>query len=183
MTIDIPTTQQTSNSAKQIINWFQEFFKADQTFELNRFLQENITADFFKEIGVWSEEKYLRIKLFANEHCEVIMLCWAKDQIAPKHNHDKQDCYVHSIDGYFEEKRYDCDDCEQIISTHKLNPGDVTQMIDTDNYHSLENKTGKPAKSLHFYAKPINKCDVYCNDTNQFIERTLTYDCCISDFI
>jgi cysteine dioxygenase len=183
MTIDIPTTHQTSETATRISQWFEDFFSEDPTFNINRFLKEKINADFFKGIGAWSEEKYIRIKLFSSEQCEVILLCWTTGQMAPKHNHDKQDCYVHSLDGIFEEKKYECDDCNELISTNILNPLEVTQMLGSDDYHSLENKTGKPAKSLHFYAKPIDKCDVYCKETNQFVERTLSYDCCISDFI
>jgi predicted metal-dependent enzyme (double-stranded beta helix superfamily) len=53
---------------------------------------------------------------------------------------------------------------------------EVTTIEDSNTYHSLENTYKGRSISLHLYMKPIVKCNVYNQATNQLECKYLTYD-------
>ena len=48
--------------------------------------------------------------------------------------------------------------------------------FDFMGYHKLENISGHRAMSLHLYAKPIKKCNVFDDSKKTFSKKTLSFD-------
>ena len=49
-------------------------------------------------------------------------------------------------------------------------------MNDKIGFHKLKNSNDGKSMSLHVYAKPIENCVSFDETSNEFIERTLSYD-------
>jgi len=43
-------------------------------------------------------------------------------------------------------------------------------------FHVLENVSNQKSISLHLYAKPIRKCNVYDTKKSHFVSKELSYD-------
>ena len=55
-------------------------------------------------------------------------------------------------------------------------PNDVTYMKDFMGFHRLENLSKKRSMSLHLYAKPIRKCNVFDENSKTFVNKEFGYD-------
>ena len=108
----------------------------------------------------------------------MILLCWEEGQKTAIHCHNQQECWVKVIQGNFAEYLYEYDDVN-----NRMNPtnevyvaqNEVTTIEDSNTYHSLENTYKGRSISLHLYMKPIVKCNVYNQATNQLECKYLTY--------
>lgn len=126
----------------------------------------------------WSNERYTRNCLFRDENFELILICWQKGQGTAVHGHDGEDCWVYLLDGEIDEvyfKINDSDDLQE-VGSHKVIPNQLTFMNDKVGFHKLENCCEGKSMSLHLYAKPIENCVAYDDNTQKFIKRTLSYD-------
>ena len=131
----------------------------------------------FEDFCSWSEDCYTRNCIFENEKFELILLCWEKDQITPIHDHGGEECWVKVINGTLKETLYkqDSSGLTQLITNTSVK-GTISYMIDFMGYHKLENISGQRAMSLHLYAKPIKKCNVFDDSKKTFSEKTLSFD-------
>lgn len=132
----------------------------------------------FKPFESWSSEKYTRNCMYRDAQFELLLLCWEEGQETSIHNHDGKDCWVYLLEGKMEEVFYTLDINNTLKETHlqSMTPHQSSFMNDNIGFHKLRNVFKGKSISLHLYAKPIEQCQFYCKNSNQFIERKLKYD-------
>jgi len=136
-----------------------------------------IPLEDFQDYCFWSSSFYTRNCIFENEKFELILLCWEKDQKTPIHDHGGEQCWVKLIEGSLEETLYKRESGGlTAVNTSVSLQGDISYMIDFMGYHTLENISGHRAMSLHLYAKPIKKCNVFDDQKQAFSTKTLSFD-------
>jgi cysteine dioxygenase len=146
---------------------------------LNQSYDLNISHSEIEHYTTWNDSRYTRNCIARNEDFELILLCWEEGQKTAIHCHNQQECWVKVIQGNFAEYLYEYDDV-----LNRMNPinevhvgqNEVTTIENSNTYHSLENTYKGRSVSLHLYMKPIVKCNVYNQTTNQLECKTLTYD-------
>ena len=132
----------------------------------------------FKKYATWSKDCYTRNCIAENDAFELILICWDKKQSTEIHDHGGEECWVCILEGEFKENIYKEDEKGElkVVERKEMKPGDITYMIDFMGYHNLENTSDKKSMSLHLYAKPIKKCNVYNPKKDKFVCKELTYD-------
>lgn len=130
------------------------------------------------EIISWSDECYTRNCIAQGDDFELILLCWEKGQVSPIHDHGGEECWVKVIEGEFRETLYKKDEMGElhVIKSIHSSAGDVTYMVDFMGCHRLENLSNKRSLSLHLYANPIRRCNVYNEVSKKFVMKELSYD-------
>ena len=141
----------------------------------------NINFETLLPFASWSSKSYQRICLASNEECELILLCWDKGQKTPIHSHDGQKCWVYFAKGEFEEFLYAKGEKNNLLQKNSVAEGQVTFLTDEIGFHSLENKSSGLGMTLHLYANPITKCQVYSESKKEFENKELQYDIDLSD--
>ena len=135
----------------------------------------------FEPYSTWSDACYTRNCLYCDERYEVILICWEPGQQTPIHDHGGEECWVKIISGTIKETIYkpDATDTPVAISTNIAEPGHTSYMIDFMGCHRLENDSNQRAMSLHIYAKPIAQCNIYDEESAQYVLKDLSYDCIV----
>ena len=137
-----------------------------------------IPNSVFENYSSWSEDCYTRNCIAENENFELILLCWQKGQITPIHNHGGEECWVRIIKGEFKETIYTTNEVGELklIKAITSKANDVTYMKDFMGVHSIENLSNEKSLSLHLYAKPIRSCEIYDEESGEFVNKNLAYD-------
>jgi cysteine dioxygenase len=132
----------------------------------------------FETFCSWSDTCYTRNCIFENEEFELILLCWEKGQITPIHGHGGEECWVKIIQGEFKETIYVLDDNDSLKEERMFvsKKGDLSYMIDFMGYHRLENLSEARSMSLHLYAKPIRKCQLFDEESETFVSKEMSYN-------
>ena len=135
----------------------------------------NIPFSEYEPYLFWSNENYTRNCIVRTEKYELLLLCWEKNQYTPIHSHNEQECWVYNVKGEFEEIRYAINLGKELIqqTNFKLNGGHFSYMNKQLGFHVLKAK--EQTISLHLYAKPIDECLVYNEDSKAFEITQLTY--------
>ena len=142
-----------------------------------------IPQEAFEVFCSWSEECYTRNCIFENENFELILICWEKDQKTPIHDHDGEECWVKVIDGTLKETLYkETSGGPTQFKSSISEKGAISYMMDFMGYHKLENISDRRAMSLHLYAKPIKKCNVFDDQKQAFSTKTLSFNTVSSAF-
>lgn len=143
-----------------------------------------IPPSAFEHCYSWSPESYTRNCIVENEKFELILLCWEPGQQTPIHDHGGEECWVQVIQGEFKETIYNLDEAGELtkVKSTSSKAGDISYMIDFMGYHRLENSSEKRAISLHLYAKPIRTCEIYDENTGEFVQKDLEY-CTMTELI
>jgi len=138
----------------------------------------SIPVSDFESHGSWSSVCYTRNCIVANEKFELILLCWEAGQITPIHDHGGEECWVKIIQGEFKEVIYQNDESNQlsVVRSGIAKANDITYMIDSIGFHSLENISSKRSMSLHLYAKPIPSCKIFDENSKRIVNKKLVYD-------
>lgn len=140
------------------------------------------TFDFeavdFKPFQSWAAKKYTRNCLYRDVHFELILLCWEEGQETAIHGHDGEDCWVYLLEGAMEEVLFSLNDHSQLeqIVVQSIVPNQLTFMNDKLGFHKLRNVNHGRSMSLHVYAKPIERCHYFDENSNKFVEKTLAFD-------
>ncbi|MFK8060988.1 MAG: cysteine dioxygenase family protein [Polaribacter sp.] len=138
----------------------------------------NFSIADFEKFSSWSDECYTRNCIVDNEKFELILICWCEGHQTSIHDHGGEECWVKVIDGELKETIYKQNKAEELTliksSIAKIN--DVRYMKDFMGFHRLENIANKRSLSLHLYAKPIRKCNMYDEVSKTFISKKLTYN-------
>lgn len=142
-----------------------------------------LDANAMSKWSMWREGDYTRNCLARNSNFEIILLCWDKDAKTPIHDHGGEDCWVYQVDGEVEEIRYSnqqdsLEEDQRIV----LHPGKLTFMNDHMGYHLIQNVSKKRAMTLHIYAAPIDRCQIYDDSTKRFKMKDMQY-CSIAECI
>lgn len=138
----------------------------------------NLSKDEFKPHQTWSKNAYTRNCIVENEFFELILICWAGEQMTPIHDHGGEECWVYFIDGDFEEIIYTIDENQNPVVSRKIEvgPGHISYMIDFMGVHRLRNCSKTGGMSLHLYAKPIKSCHVFNEETSAFSPKEMSYN-------
>lgn len=125
----------------------------------------------------FSEEKYTRHCIVRTEDYELLALGWEAGQATPVHSHAEQECWVHIVEGEFEEKifQFNNNKLEQLTERSSAQ-SNTSYMHDDLGYHSLQNISDGRAISLHLYVKPIKQCLVFDDVLNAFVMQELCDD-------
>jgi len=136
-----------------------------------------IPKSAFEVFCSWSESTYTRNCIFENERFELILICWQSSHKTPIHDHGGEECWVKVIDGEFKETVYKLNEVSEvnILKTNLFKAGDISYMIDFMGCHQLKNLSSHRALSLHLYAKPIRNCNVYDEQSKEFVQKKMSY--------
>ena len=143
--------------------------------------EHNINFETLLPFASWSSDSYQRICLANNVDCELILLCWDEGQKTPIHSHDGQKCWVYFAKGEFEECLYAKGDKNRLLHKNRVEEGQVTFLTDEIGFHSLENRSSGLGMTLHLYANPIKKCQVYSESEEDFVDKEMAFDVDLSD--
>ncbi len=137
-----------------------------------------ISLQEFEKYATWSDTCYTRNCIEENSDFELILICWSESQKTAIHDHGGEECWVYVVDGEYRENIYEKNDLGELklMKNLQIQTGDVTYMIDFMGFHNLENHSNRKAMSLHLYANPIRKCNVYDADKKVFVNKKLFYD-------
>lgn len=136
----------------------------------------NIPLADFADYMHFEDEFYTRNCIKRTDDYELILLCWEEGQKTPIHCHNNQECWVHVLKGGFHEERFqDGKDEPQIDQELDLMEEGISYMNDDMGYHSLENSANGRSISLHLYMDPIDECNVYVEDKEEFVKKELEY--------
>ncbi|WP_323786891.1 cysteine dioxygenase family protein [Psychroserpens sp.] len=160
---------------QELIQLLSESSKTHYNSILNSF---DFDAIDFKTFESWSSEKYTRNCLYNDAQFELLLLCWNEGQETSIHGHDGEDCWVYLLEGEMEEVFYCLDNSGGLREerSQTIVPHQLSFMNDRIGFHKLRNRFKGKSLSLHLYAKPIEQCNFYCEDTERFIEVKLNYD-------
>lgn len=119
---------------------------------------------FLPEVG------YGRNLIYSCDQFEVILMCWPDQQRSAVHDHADSLCIMKCIEGELIEQRYQRGEepsLLQQVTEHRLRSGDLQQIDDSQGLHSINNRSGALACSLHFYFPAIHSCHLYCSKTGE----------------
>ena len=164
---------------QNLIDKLHEFSKHDFPVpEVTSYLQNfNLSERNHKQYSFFDNRYYTRNLIFRDEHFEIILLCWGPGQIAPIHGHEGEKCWMRIESGALQICNYKLDSINPLeLTMISLTKGEVGYLDGPAEIHSVENVYNEPAISLHVYAKPFDKCDIY--DLNEGVIRKteLLYD-------
>ena len=115
----------------------------------------SLSDDILNEYAHFKDQKYCRNLVHKENDFEIIVVCWKAGQVAPIHGHEGEKCWMRVESGALR------------VSGHLDGPAEI---------HSVENVYSDDAVSLHVYAKPFSKCDIYCLDSGTVERVELVYD-------
>jgi len=138
----------------------------------------DISVDALESYCSWSNDCYTRNCIVNNEKFELILICWCEGQHTPIHDHGGEECWVKIIEGEFKETVYKKNEegVLTIVKSSISKSNDVTYMKDFMGFHQLENLSNKRSMSLHLYAKPIRKCNVFDENSKTFVKKEMCYN-------
>jgi cysteine dioxygenase len=138
-----------------------------------------VKSSDFADFTFWSDEGYTRNCISRSSRYELVLLCWEPGQSTSIHCHNGQDCWVYTLEGELEEKRFnwknDCREDLRETDSKKLVTDSVAYMHDILGFHSLHNTSSKRALTLHLYSEPIENCRVYDSKRKKFDRTDLNY--------
>ena len=167
----------TSTTIKSINDLVTALSEGERTTYNTIFRSANIPISEFDDFCVWSDDSYTRNCVFEDERFELILLCWEEGQKTPIHDHGGEECWVKIVEGAIEEELYTLDEMSelQLIKTDIAKKNDISYMIDFMGFHSLKNVSNGRSMSLHLYAKPIKKCNIFDENLGKFICQRMVY--------
>ena len=131
----------------------------------------SISNENFNDYIHFKDEKYCRNLIHKEADFEIMLVCWKAGQVAPIHGHEGEKCWM----------RIEAGSLQISIDPLLLNmadqiKGETGHLDGPAEIHSVENVYSEDAVSLHVYAKPFSKCDIYCLDTGTVERVKLVYD-------
>lgn len=123
---------------------------------------------------------YTRNLVARNEQFEILVLCWSPGQESPIHDHAGQHCFMAVLQGQVEELQYAFPVAPgegrlRPIARRTFAPGEVAYIHDRIALHKVRPHGGQHAVSLHLYARPIDVCQVYDEETGAVLSKQLIY--------
>jgi cysteine dioxygenase len=138
-------------------------------------------AEEYKQYIHWDlgdKTKYTRNLIFSNEHMDVLLMCWPAGSKSAIHSHDDSSCWVALVEGQVWEVQYDMPKCDlQFMEKEEKDPtgamgrcsrlrviGETKLTLDGSSasyandeigVHRIENRSNKPAYTLHVYAPGV----------------------------
>ncbi|MFL2982901.1 MAG: cysteine dioxygenase [Candidatus Neomarinimicrobiota bacterium] len=147
-----------------VINKLKEF--ALQDFPISEvssyLLKLKIGTKELEKFNHRTNDSYTRNLIHRDNDFEILVICWPPKTSAPIHGHEGEKCWARVQTGQlkicnFEEVSMQPLKLKQ-IQKFNCTPGFLDGPADI---HSVENNSNEFATSLHIYAKPYDKCDIY----------------------
>lgn len=144
------------------------------------------THEDWKDYALYHPAFYARNLVEANEHFELIVICWKDGQKSPIHNHAGSSCWMGCLEGKIEETYYHVKDepetgpeegiCPNLIKgqTEAHTKGEVAYIRDEIALHVIRPIDGNGV-SLHLYSPPIKSCLIYIPALGKTARKTVGY--------
>ena len=138
----------------------------------------SFSVEDFEKYCSWSNDCYTRNCIVDNDRFELILICWCEGHATPIHDHGGEECWVKVINGEFKETIYKKNEAGElsVVKSSISKANEVTYMKDFMGFHRLENISNKRSMSLHLYAKPIRKCNIFDENSKTFVNKDMFYD-------
>ncbi|MEQ8623629.1 MAG: cysteine dioxygenase family protein [Vicingaceae bacterium] len=137
----------------------------------------NIPLTEYSPYVFWEESSYTRNCIHRTKDYELILLCWDEGEETAIHCHNNQECWVYVLKGEFQEERFqETERGLKIEQELDLMKEGVSYMNDDMGYHRLANSEKSRGMSLHLYMNPIDECNIYNAELDQFELKPLKYD-------
>ncbi len=136
------------------------------------------TQDDWRRYAFFSEERYTRNLIHADETFELMVVCWGAGQESPIHNHAGSNCWMGVLDGRVEELHYDFPSKTGALeptSSKLVGAGSVAFIRDEIALHLVRAAAGGQAASLHLYSSPIPCCQIFCPETGRVEQKTMCF--------
>lgn len=141
--------------------------------KVSDYLQKtSFEIDDFAHFAYFREDTYGRNLIVRQKEYELLLLTWLPGQKAPIHDHAGSRCWMAMLSGALTFQHYRADDSAAPVSLGQATvqtAGANFYIDDGIGLHSIENRTSKPAMSVHIYAKPIERCRTY-SETKRALE-------------
>ena len=110
----------------------------------------------------FSKKMYTRIRIYKDEHFEILLLCWLPSQMAPIHGHEGEKCWFKVLNGSLEICNYSLQSTNplSLILNEKID-APIGYVDGPADIHSIKNCSQDPVSTLHIYTKPYDTCAVY----------------------
>jgi cysteine dioxygenase len=123
---------------------------------------------------------YTRNLVARNAQFEMLVLCWSAGQQSPIHDHAGQHCFMAVLEGRIEELQYAQPAAPgagplRESARRVFEPGEVAYIHDRIALHRVRPCGGEAAVSLHLYAKPIDVCQVYDEQSGAVLSKQMIY--------
>lgn len=165
------------SSIETITELIEAFENAEPSEQVKVLKSIDIPISEFEEYATWEEGGYTRNCIARRDGFEFILLCWDAGAKTPIHGHDNQNCWVYQVQGSVSEQRFNKASYGFELSNEAvINEGGITYMHDRMGYHTLENFTKTTSMTLHVYANPIDRCEVYNEQRGCFEIVEMEYD-------
>jgi len=156
------------NVAKEISKWYP------RPEEYNKYIHWDST----------DPKKYTRNLIYGNNDFECILMCWPPESMSAIHCHDLSSCWVALVEGDVWEVQYSMPELDRGFLVNQMkNPTgavgkcgtlkklresqlsfdgvSVTYANNDIGVHRVENRTTKPAYTMHVYAPPLRKIKIF----------------------
>ena len=129
----------------------------------------------FRRYSFWKDKCYTRNCIVKTEGYELLLLCWEEGQSTAIHCHGGEECWVYTLKGMMEERRYEDKDELVEIDHEIMAERSISYMNDQLGFHSLRNIAKGRSITLHLYAAPVESCGVYDQKSRTFVQKKLSY--------
>lgn len=170
-TLIIPTDQTIQHFIDRLEILSSSHFPVDQVKALLKSMPFSLES--LKPYIFFSDQSYTRNLIFKRPSFEILLLCWTSGQVSPIHGHEGEKCWMRVEQGELEFTNYNVKEFNgkiRIEESTKLT-GPVGFVDGPAVIHKVENLTSKPAMSLHLYARPFSKCDIF-DEKKQIKQKT-----------
>lgn len=157
----------------------QQDFKGET---VTRFLSDRpFESTAFSPFTFYRSDTYGRNLVSRSDLYELIVLTWLPRHRTPIHDHASSRCWMWMMRGTLTFRNYefpeqDCTKgltCQGETETHSV--GDLVYIDDNQGIHSIANASNEPAVSVHLYAGPIPRCQIYDEKLKQMTWKELCY--------
>jgi len=136
----------------------------------------------WEQYTFFAEQRYARNLIELNESFELMVICWKPGQVSPVHNHAGSSCWMgvgcgELMEEYFHPvPREDGATCElKKGESHVMTRGQVGYISDEIAIHRIRPNSDSPLVSIHLYAPPIKRCQIYCPQLERISDATMCY--------
>lgn len=138
---------------------FSTLFKECKDINDFKYVLEKIDIDnLYLEPELVGEEEISRIRIFATDWFDVLLLKWSPNCVSPIHDHPDNGCYLKVLYGNLLETLYDKNVIK--IGVTKLEKGMINYIHNNIGYHSIKNLNDDWSYTLHVYSPPYYKPNI-----------------------
>ena len=126
----------------------------------------------------FSRQRYTRNLLFKCPSYEILLLCWQPGQVSPIHGHEGEKCWMRVEQGELHFINYNVKEIngKSFVEVEHEATGNTGFVDGPAVVHRVENTSLEPALSLHLYARPLSKCDIFDKEHKTKHQIPLRYD-------